>query len=112
MAPILGDSRRGSLLLATAGLELLLELAYADICARYETDNAEQYQATVLPQSPLETPESRILVIHGQLDYRGHDHAQRAEADSADEGDEWAKIGKCHSNATAKKLSWRKQTSA
>lgn len=99
-----GDPRCGSLLLAMAALELSLKLGYAHICARYEANNAEQYQARVLPQSPLEAPEARILVIHGQLDHRGHNHAQCAEADGADERDEWTKIGQCHSDATAENL--------
>lgn len=87
-----------------AALELIPELGYAHICARYEAHNAEQYQAGVLPQSPLEAPEARILVIHGQLDHRRHNHAQCAEADGADERDEWPKIGQCHSDATAENL--------
>lgn len=103
-ATIVGDPRCGSLLLAMAALELIPELGYAYICACYEAHNAEQYQARVLPQSPLEAPESRILVIHGQLDHRGHNHAQCAEADGADERDEWTKIGQCHSDATAENL--------
>lgn len=94
-----------------AALELIPELGYAHICARYEAHNAEQYQARVLPQSPLEAPEARILVIHGQLDHRRHNHAQCAEADGADEGDEWPKIGQCHSNATAENLDEKEELS-
>lgn len=60
--------------------EFGVEFDDADIGSGHETHHAEQYQSGVLPQPPIEAPVSGILMIHGQLNGRRNDHAQRTQA--------------------------------
>lgn len=68
-----------------AAAELGVEFDDADVGPGHEAHHAEQYQSGVLPQPPVEAPVPGILVVHGQLNDRWHNHAQRAQAHGADQ---------------------------
>jgi len=87
--------------------ELLVEFDDAHIGSGHEAHHAEQYQSGVLPQPPVEAPVSGVLVVHGQLDRRRNDHAQRAEAHRSDQRDEGPQIGQGHGDSSAQNLKWK-----
>lgn len=72
---------------------MLGELLDADVGSGDEPDHAEQDQADVLPEDPVEPAVAGLLVVRDQLDHRREHHAERAEADGPDESHEGANVG-------------------